>query len=78
MDEYKLYRNKISSLIRLSKKKYFHYFEVNICNIKKIWDGINNIINRKQKKAKIIPALKRIGDRGEIVDNPKELPDILN
>ena len=41
--EYKLYRNKISTLIRLSKKLYFHnFFCNNICNMKKTWEGINN------------------------------------
>ena len=32
---YKYYRNKISSLIRISKKYYSDYFEANMSNIKK-------------------------------------------
>ena len=43
---YKLYRNKICSLIRLSKKNYyFDYFNDNIANMKKTWEGINNLLH---------------------------------
>ena len=43
---YKLYRNKICSLIRLSKKNYyFDYFNDNIANMKKTWEGINTYIH---------------------------------
>ena len=42
-DKYKLYRNKILLLTRLSKKLYYHnYFETNLHNMKKTWEGINN------------------------------------
>ena len=38
---YKLYPNKICSLIRLSKRNYyFDYFNDNIANMKKTWEGI--------------------------------------
>ena len=36
---YKYYRNKICSLIRLSKKRYYYeYFEHNVTNMKKTWE----------------------------------------
>ena len=42
---YKLYRNKISTFTRLSKKTFFHkYFEENFTNIKKTWEGINDLL----------------------------------
>ena len=40
---YKLYRNKILTLTRLSKKLYFHnYFQSNTNNLKRTWQGIND------------------------------------
>ena len=40
----KLYRNKLLSLTRLSKKLYYHtYFEENLNNMKKTWEGINQL-----------------------------------
>jgi hypothetical protein len=49
-DKYKYYRNRISTLIRNSKKHYYcTYFENNLNNIKKTWTGINSLINSKQK-----------------------------
>ena len=51
---YIFYRNRILTLTRLSKKLYFHnYFEDNINNAKRMWDGINSLINRKKKYLKI-------------------------
>ena len=76
--EYKLYRNKISTLIRLSKKLYFHnFFSNNICNMKKTWEGINNLINKKTKSKRIISAIKKPNGNG-ITKNPAEIPNILN
>ena len=47
----KLYRNKISTLTRSSKKLYFYnFFSNNLNNIKKTWEGINNLINRRSNK----------------------------
>ena len=52
-DKYKLYQNKITNLIRMSKKHYYQdYFENNITNMKKTWEAINNLINRKKSKRK--------------------------
>ena len=50
----KLYRNKISTLSRLSKKLYYHYyFEMNTNNIKKTWEGINSSINWRKRKVEM-------------------------
>ena len=76
--KYRLYRNKIITLIRLSKKQYFHnYFQSNISNMKKTWAGINEVINRGRKKIKKIPALKD-AKSGLLIHDPKKLPSILN
>ena len=64
-DKYKLYRNKILLLTRLSKKLYYHnYFETNLHDMKKTWEGIKNLINCKKKSNKCINALKRPNNEG--------------
>ena len=46
--EYKSYRNKIITLTRLSKKQYyFDFFNENVKNIKKTWQGINKLLNNR-------------------------------
>ena len=46
-------------LTRLSKKAYYHdYFESHLKNIKKTWEGINNLINHKNRNNKPITVLK--------------------
>ena len=43
---YKQYRNKIYTLIRLSKRKYYvTFFENNMANMKKTWQGINELLH---------------------------------
>ena len=47
-DEYKFLRNRVSELTFTSKKNYFNrYFQANNRNLRKIWQGINSIINIK-------------------------------
>lgn len=48
-EKYKLYRNKISTLTRSSKKLY-KFFSNNLNSIKKTWEGINGPINRRNNK----------------------------
>jgi hypothetical protein len=49
---YKTYRNRITSLLRASKKQYYaKYFEENKTNVKKTWDGIRNLINVNKKSS---------------------------
>ena len=51
---YKFYRNKILTLTRARKKVYFHnYFQENLNNMKKTWEGVNNLINRKKHKKNV-------------------------
>ena len=74
---YKCYRNKILTLTRVSKKIYFHnYFQENLNNIKKTWEGINNLINRKKHK-KSISTIKNPQTQGLSYD-PLEQANILN
>ena len=46
--EYKFLRNRVTELTFTSKKNYFNrYFQANNRNLRKIWQGINSIINIK-------------------------------
>ena len=48
---YKLYRNKINHLLRLSKNTHYnHYFSKFKCNSKKFCNGINELISKQKKK----------------------------
>ena len=50
---YKHYRNTICTLIRLSKMRYYDtFFENNISNMKKNWEGIDELLHRRKKKLK--------------------------
>lgn len=72
---FKIYRN---FNIRLSKKIYFHnYFLNNTNNLKRTWEGINDLINRKKKNSKVITAMKRPLNQG-ISHDPLENANILN
>ena len=43
---FKKYRNKISNLLKISKKNYYStFFKKNLLNIRKTWQGIKEIIN---------------------------------
>lgn len=49
---YKFYRNRIVSLLRISKKlHYSNYFLQNSNNLKKIWKGVNEIISSNPSKS---------------------------
>ena len=45
---YKLFRNRINREMKKSKRDHYNqFFENNINNIKKTWEGIRSIINTK-------------------------------
>ena len=65
-------------LTQISKWNFFHnYFEDNLSNIKKTWEGINNLLGSKRKAIKHITSLKRLGS-DQISCDSSDLPDIMN
>ena len=49
-----IYRNKLSKLVKISKKKYYNdYFIENSNNVKNIWKGIKQIMTFKPQKASL-------------------------
>lgn len=57
---------------------YFHkYFEQNLTNTKKAWEGINNLLGQKNKVQKDTSSLK-CPDTRQVCYNSSEFPDIMN
>ena len=57
---------------------YFHkYFEDNLKNTKKVWEGINSLLGRKNKAHKVITSLK-CPQTKQVSYNTSEFPDIMN
>jgi len=77
-EKYRLYRNKISTLTRISKKLYFHnFFSHNLNNTKKIWEGIKDLIGPKDKRKHGISSV-RYPNNSRVTTNPEEISDVLN
>ena len=77
--KYKHYRHKITSLICLSKKRYyFDFFEKNTNNIKKTWKALNESFNNQRRKSRVLTKLKDPSNNNQITQNPSRLPNILN
>ena len=75
-NEYKALKNRITSLIHISKKNYYtKYFEQHSKNIKKIWAGIKGIINIKTKDQN---SPNCIEVSKELVTDSAEIPNKFN
>ena len=65
-------------MTRLSKKFYYQvFFEANLNNMKKTWEGINTLINPNKKNSKTVSALKP-SNSNTVTQNPSAVADILN
>ena len=77
-EKYKLYRNKIATLTRISKKLYFHkFFMHNLNSTKKIWEGINSLINNRNKRKRPISSIRCPSNR-VVTTNAQEISNVLN
>ena len=73
---FKLVRNEIVNLIRISKRNYYkNYFTTNNNDLRKIWVGIKQIINIKSK---IFEAPTCIEQNGSIISEPKDVAASFN
>ena len=76
--KYKLYRNKISTLTRLSKKLYFHnFFSRNLHNTKKTWKGINDLIGRRKKPKQTITSIRAPNNK-RVISDAQDISNVLN
>ena len=74
-DKYKIYRNNITNLLRISKKNHYkNFFHLNIDNTKKTWEGINEIINKKTKEDQNIVLNKN----GKKLTEPLDISNEFN
>ena len=77
--KYKYYRNKICTLTRLSKKLYYHeFFRNNLNDMRKTWQAINALLNRRRRSSKPINKLKDPQMNNSIVNDPSCIPNIVN
>ena len=75
---YKIYRNKICTLTRLSKQQYYSkFFNDNLTNMKKTWEGINNVLARKLKNTKPITFIKDPNDNDSVTSDPSRIANVL-
>ena len=59
---YKYYRDKLSHLIRSSKRQYYNnYFEKNKQNMKKVWSKINSLLHRKKDNNGVTSIMTKSG-----------------
>lgn len=78
-ERYRFYRNKISTLIRISKRSYYeNYFKINSKNNKKTWSAINELLSRKKSNSKSITSLKDQHQNNRSIRDPCRLPNIMN
>ena len=72
-----MYRNRIVSLSRLSKRlNYEAYFTTNLKNMKKTWEGINELLNR-QGSRKQASVLQRPNNSG-VIEKPADITNNFN
>ena len=72
---YTLYKNKLNSLIRTSKKRYFSsQFETRKGNVKGTWNVINSVLNKGKHK----PNPSYIIQDGVTIEGDKEISDAFN
>ena len=68
-NNYKKYRNLLSTLMKRSKQAYFDkYFEANWNNIKNTWKGIKSLITLKSVASNVPTVLSL--DNGDTITNP--------
>ena len=77
---YKHYRNKICTLIRLSKRRYYDtFFENNMGNMKR--NPARNqwtFTSTEKKNLKVISALKDFNNRNKIIREGSQIRNIIN
>lgn len=72
---YKLYRNKLNGLLRLTERNYYNYLiENNKLNVRKSWDILKEIINRKKPKNLIETLLIK----NRKITNKKDIAESFN
>ena len=75
--EYKTYRNSLSTLLKQTKKCYYNnYFRHNINNIKNTWKGIKWIISLHMKESESPKII--LNNTGEFLTKPNDTANQFN
>ena len=73
---YIMFRNRVTREIRKSKKEYYRqYFENNLNNMKKTWQGIKQIIKLNNSNKSVTTQLIC---EGKLVNNNKDMAEVFN
>ena len=73
---FKVYRNMLVTLIRISKENYFNkYFSDNVKNLRETWKGIKNIIQMKNNTDSLPTCIL---DNGLPITEPSEIANSFN
>ena len=73
---YKQKRNMVTSLIRLSKKKYYSdFFLENQSNIKKTWEGIRSLLS-VTKKYNV--QINKLTHNNVVYTDPSKIANVMN
>ena len=73
--KFKLYRNKINHLSKVSKNNYNNYFHVNMSDSKKAWKRIRQLVNLKSRSGST--PTKLLVEDVEL-NAPKSMADAVN
>ena len=75
--KFKLYRNKLNHLLKVSKNNYYNnYFYVNMSDSKKVWKGIRQLVNFKSRSGSTAPNKLLVEDTE--INDPKAMADAFN
>ena len=75
-EQYKDYRNMLSTLLKKSRTNYYNqYFEANMNNIKNTWKGIKSILTIKNTSSDFPKCLS---SNGSTFTNQVEISDVFN
>ena len=71
--------NKICTLTHLSKQQYYsNFFNDNLTNMKKTWEGINNVLARKLKNTNPITFIKDPNDNDSVTSDSSRIANVRN
>ena len=75
--EYKTYRNSLSTSLKQSKRFYYNnYFRNNINKIKNTWKGIKSITSLNTKESESPKII--LNNKGEFLTNPNDIANQFN
>ena len=73
---YNIFRNRVTREIKKAKKEYYKkFFETNICNMKKTWQGIKEIINLNNKNG---PKVSQLNYEDKQINNNEGMANAFN